>query len=93
MLHIHEWGSLGFKHVEAQFRSNNLAARPKKMYLVGFNWKSKTYRMWDPAEPLKIANSADVPFQEKQTRDVVKPKKKYMARFICLTRKFNSLAP
>ena len=35
MLHIHEWGSLAFKHEEVRARSNKLAARAKKMYLVG----------------------------------------------------------
>ncbi|CAB1106814.1 unnamed protein product [Ectocarpus sp. CCAP 1310/34] len=37
VLHIHEWGSLAFKHEETRFRSSKLAARAKKMYLVGQN--------------------------------------------------------
>ena len=47
--HIHEWGSLAFKHEEARFRPNKLAARAKKMHLVGYNTKSRLYRLWDPA--------------------------------------------
>ena len=60
MPHIHEWGSLAFKHEEARFRPNNLTARAKKMHLVGYNTKRRSYRLWDPAEPLKITNSAQV---------------------------------
>eukprot|EP00752_Nemacystus_decipiens_P002677 g2503.t1 len=74
MLHIHEWGSLAFKHEETRFRSNKLAARAKKMYLVGYNGRSRSYRLWDPTEPFKITNSAEVSFREKEMRDVVKPK-------------------
>ena len=37
LLHIHEWGSLAFKHEETRSRSSQLAARAKKMYLVGYN--------------------------------------------------------
>ena len=33
--------------------------------------------MWDPAEPLKITNSAQVSFRENETRDVVSPKVGY----------------
>ena len=71
MQHIHEWGSLAFKHEEARFRPDKLAARAKKMHLVGYNTKSRSYRLWDPAEPLKVTNSAEVSFREKETRDVV----------------------
>lgn len=74
MLHIHEWGSLAFKHEEKRSRSSKLAARAKKMYLVGYNPKGRSYRLWDPAEPFKITNSAEVSFREKEMRDVVKPK-------------------
>ena len=68
---MHELGALAFKHVEARFRSNKLAARAKKLHLVGYNTKNKTYWLWDPAEPLKITNSAEVFFREKKTHDVV----------------------
>ena len=44
------------------------------MHLVGYNTKSRSYRLWDPAEPLKVTNSAEVSFREKETRDVVSPK-------------------
>ena len=71
---MHEWGALAFKHVEARFRSNKLASRAKKLHLVGYNTKNKTYRLLDLAEPLKITNSAEVSFREKETRDVVPPK-------------------
>ncbi|CAB1099484.1 unnamed protein product [Ectocarpus sp. CCAP 1310/34] len=74
MLHIHEWGSLAFKHEEVRARSNKLAARAKKMYLVGYNSKGRSYRLWDPSEPLKITNSVEVSFREKRMRDVIKPK-------------------
>ena len=77
LLHMHEWGALAFKHVEARFRSNKLAARAKKLHLVGYNTKNKTYRLWNPAEPLKIINSAEVSFREKETCDVVPPKVEY----------------
>ena len=39
--------------------------------------KNKTYRLWDPADPLKITNSAEVSFREKDTRDVPTPKAGY----------------
>ena len=68
---------MAFKHVEARFRSNKLAARAKKLHLVGYNTKNKTYRLWNPAEPLKIINSAEVSFREKETCDVVPPKVEY----------------
>ena len=77
LLHMREWGALAVKHVEAQFWSNKLAARAKKLHLVGYNTKNKTYRLWDLAEPLKITNSAEVFFREKETRDVVPPKAEY----------------
>ena len=77
MQHIHEWGSLAFKHEEARFRPNTLAGRAKQMHLVAYNTKRRPYRMWDPAEPLKIPNSAQVSFREKETRDVVFPKVGY----------------
>ena len=38
-----------------------------KMHLVSYNTKSKSYRMWNPAEP--TTNSAEVSFREKATRD------------------------
>ncbi|CAB1100998.1 unnamed protein product [Ectocarpus sp. CCAP 1310/34] len=74
MLHIHEWDSLAFKHEETRFRSSKLAARAKKMYLVGYNPESRSYRLWDPAESFNITNSAEVSFREKEMGDVVKPK-------------------
>ena len=74
LVHMHEWGALAFKDVKARFRSNKLVTRATKLHLVGYNTKSKTYRLWDPAEPLKITNSAEVSFREKETRDVVPPK-------------------
>ena len=77
LLHMHEWGTLAFKHVKARFRPNKLAGRAKKMHLVGYNTKNKTYRLWDPADPLKIPNSAEVSFREKGTRDVPTPKAGY----------------
>ena len=73
MQHIHDWGALAFKQKEARFRPNKLAARAKKMHLVGYNTTSRSHRLWDPAEPLKITNSAEVSFREKETRDVVSP--------------------
>ena len=36
-----------YKHVEARFRSNKLAARAKKLHLVGYNTKNKAYWLWD----------------------------------------------
>ena len=66
---FHGWASL--------FRPNKLAVRAKKMHLVGYNTKSRSYRLWDPAEPLKVTNSAEVSFREKETRDVVSPKVGY----------------
>ncbi|CAB1105053.1 unnamed protein product [Ectocarpus sp. CCAP 1310/34] len=71
LLHVHEWGSMAFKHEEARFRPNKLAARAKKMYLVDYYTKGRSYRLWDPAEPSKITNSAEVSFLEKVMRDVV----------------------
>ena len=71
LLRMHKWGALAFKHGEARFRSNKIAARANKLQLVGYNTTNKTYRLWDPAELLKITNSAEVSFREKQTRDVV----------------------
>ncbi|CAB1113759.1 unnamed protein product [Ectocarpus sp. CCAP 1310/34] len=73
LLHIHDWGSMASKHEEARFRPNKLAARAKKMYLVGYNTKGRSYRLWD-VEPSKITNSAEVSFREKEMRDVVKSK-------------------
>ncbi|CAB1098324.1 unnamed protein product [Ectocarpus sp. CCAP 1310/34] len=49
-----------------------LSARVKK-YMVGYNTTSKTWRLWDPAEPLKITNSAEVSFREVDARDVARP--------------------
>ena len=37
LLHMHEWGALAFKHVEARLRSNKLAARANKLHLVGYH--------------------------------------------------------
>ena len=37
----------------------------------------RSYRLWDPAEPLKISNSAEVSFREKETRGVFSPKVGY----------------
>ena len=51
-----------------------LAAIAKKLHLVGYNTKDNTYRLWDPADPFKITNSAEVSFREKNTHDVVRPK-------------------
>ncbi|CAB1118547.1 unnamed protein product [Ectocarpus sp. CCAP 1310/34] len=45
----------------------------KKSYMVGYNTTSKTWRLWDPAEPLKITNSAEVSFREVDARDVARP--------------------
>ena len=70
-------GLLAFKHDEARCRPNKLAARAKKMHLVGYDAKSRSYRLWDPAEPLKITNAAEVSFRKKETRDVVSPKVGY----------------
>ena len=69
MQYIHEWGPLAFNHKGARLRPNNLAARAKKMHLVGYDTKRRSYTLWDPAEPLKITNSAEVSFREKETRD------------------------
>ena len=77
MQHIHDWGALAFKQKEARFRPNKLAARAKKMHLVGYNTTSRSHRLWDPAEPLKITNSAEVSFREKETRGVFSPKVGY----------------
>ena len=74
---MHEWGTLAFKQVEERVRPNKLAVRAKKMHLLGYNTKSKTYRLWDPAGPLKITNSAEVSFREKDTRDMPTPKAGY----------------
>ena len=61
----------------AGFRPNKLAARAKKTHLVGYNTKSRSYRLWNPAEPLKISDSAEVSLREKETHDVVPPKVGY----------------
>ena len=45
--------------------------------MVCSNTKSKTYRLWDPAEPLKITNSVELSFREKETRNVVTPRAAY----------------
>ena len=63
-----------FKHAEARFRPNKLSARAKKLHLVGYNTKNQTHRLWDPADPMKITNSAEVSCRKKNTRDVVSPK-------------------
>ena len=75
--HIHEWGSLAFTHEKARFRPHKLAARAKKMHLVGYSTKSRSYRLWDPAEPLKITNFDEISFREKETRDIVSSKVGY----------------
>ena len=61
--HIHEWGSLAFRREEARFQPNKLAARAKKMHLVGYNTNSRLYRLWDPADPLNITDSTEVSFR------------------------------
>ncbi|CAB1117976.1 unnamed protein product [Ectocarpus sp. CCAP 1310/34] len=68
-------GKAPLEHEEARLRNTKLSARAKKMYHVGYNTKNRTYRLWEPAEPLEITNSAEVSFREKETRDVVTPKK------------------
>ncbi|CAB1114301.1 unnamed protein product [Ectocarpus sp. CCAP 1310/34] len=45
----------------------------KKYNMVGYNTTSKTWRLWDPAEPLKITISAEVSFREVDARDVARP--------------------
>ena len=45
LLHIREWGTLAFKRVEQPDRVHKLAPRAVKMHLVGFNTKSKSYRL------------------------------------------------
>ena len=47
------------------------------MHLVRYNIKRRSYRLWHPAEPLKISNSVEVSFLEKETGDVVSPKVGY----------------
>ncbi|CAB1096463.1 unnamed protein product [Ectocarpus sp. CCAP 1310/34] len=42
LLHIHEWGSMAFKHEGARFRPNKLAARAKKMYLGAIRFLCQT---------------------------------------------------
>lgn len=75
--HMHAWGLLAFKRIEAPFRPNKLDARAKKLHLVGYNTRNKTYRLWDLAEPFKVTYSAEVSFSKKKTRDVVKPRGGY----------------
>ncbi|CAB1119473.1 unnamed protein product [Ectocarpus sp. CCAP 1310/34] len=41
--------------------------------MLGYNTTSKSWRLWDPAEPLKITNSAEVSFREVDARDVARP--------------------
>ena len=77
LLHMHESGALAFKHVEARFKSNKLAARAKKLQLVRYNTRNITYQLWDSAQPHKTTNSAELSFREKETRDVVPPKAGY----------------
>ncbi|CAB1110066.1 unnamed protein product [Ectocarpus sp. CCAP 1310/34] len=72
--HIREFGSVCFKHVEAGDRPNKLAARAEKMFLVGVNPKSRSWRLWSPRDKFKITNSAEVSIREKAPRDVVPPK-------------------
>ncbi|CAB1109880.1 unnamed protein product [Ectocarpus sp. CCAP 1310/34] len=74
MSHIHEWGSVAYTHEEARFRNTKLSARATKVYHVAYNTKNRTYRLWEPAEPLKNTNFAEVSFREFETRDVIKPK-------------------
>ena len=47
------------------------------MHLASYNTKSRSYRLWNPAEPLKITNSAEASLREKEPRDVVSPKVGY----------------
>ena len=68
---------MAFKHVEARFKSNKLAARAKKLQLVRYNTRNITYQLWDSAQPHKTTNSAELSFREKETRDVVPPKAGY----------------
>ncbi len=72
--HIREFGSVCFKHVEAGDRPNKLAARAEKMFLVGVNPKSRSWRLWSHRDKFKITNSAEVSIREKAPRDVVPPK-------------------
>lgn len=61
LMHMHEWGTLKFKHIGERFRPTKLAAKAQKVHLVGYNRENKTYRLLrDPAEPLKITNPAQV---------------------------------
>ncbi|CAB1114048.1 unnamed protein product [Ectocarpus sp. CCAP 1310/34] len=71
--HMHEWGSVTFTHLEARSRNDKFSARARKYYMVAYNTTSKTWRLWDPAEPLKISNSAEVSFREVDARDVARP--------------------
>lgn len=75
--HMHEWGSVAFKHVEARFRPNKLAVRAQKIYMAGYNTNNQRWRLWDPANPLKITNSAEVSLREKDARDIVRPQAGY----------------
>ena len=77
MNHMHEWGSLAFKHIEVRHRNGKLTPRAKKMRLVGYNTKNMTYRLWDPERPHEIINSGEVSFCEKSARDVGRPKAGY----------------
>ena len=77
MNHMHEWGSLAFKHIEVRHRNGKLTPRAKEMNLVGYNTKNMTYRLWDPERPHEITNSAEVSFREKSARDVGCPKAGY----------------
>ena len=77
MKHMHEWGSLTFKHIEVRRRHGKLTPRAKKMHLVGYNTKNVTYNIWDPERMKEITNSGKVSFREKSSRDVGRPKAGY----------------
>ena len=72
-LHIREWGTLAFKHVEQRDRAHKLAPRAVKRHLVGYNTKRIVLAV-EPGGTYKITNSAEVSFREKATRDVVPSK-------------------
>lgn len=71
--HMHEWGSVSFKHVKARSRIDKISARAKKYSMVGCKTTSKTWRLWDPAKPFKITNSAEMSFREEDARDTTRP--------------------
>lgn len=66
--YMHEWGSLAVEHVNARFKSDKLVARAKEFPSGRKQHQDKTHQLWDPAEPPKITNSAEVSVQEKYPR-------------------------